>query len=150
MSTSHAQISVARGWVWGSGLSPPNYIDCNVFEISSHVIATWFGALKPSFTRSWIEVLLKSFVVRCFFEKTKMKAFVGCCTCHAIWWGRKEMLLTVVNLFSTVKNLPFLLYPNRSGIPEMAKFSILFHKIVGVFSRNFLVKSFSFFIKKLN
>jgi hypothetical protein len=40
--------------------------------------------------------------------------------------------LPVVTFSSTVKNVLFLLYPNRSGVPNELMFSILVHKILGV------------------
>jgi len=139
----HSRVGVGRR------ASPPNYSIDKYFCISSNDDATWFGVLNPSFTRSWIDVLLKSFVVRCLREKTMIKALPGCCVCHAIWCGRNEIEFTFVNLASTVKKCMFLLYPNRSGTPGTARFSILFHKISGVCNRNFLIKSFSFFMFKI-
>jgi hypothetical protein len=40
--------------------------------------------------------------------------------------------LYFVTFSSTVKNVLFLLYPNRSGVPNELMFSILVHKILGV------------------
>jgi len=39
------------------------------------------------------------------------------------------MELTLLTLSSTVKNVPFLLYANRSGVPKLLKFSILVKEI---------------------
>ena len=68
----------------------------------------------------------------------KIKLFFGCCTCHAIWCGENRIFLPFVTFNSTVKNVPDLLYPNRSGIPGRLRFSILFHIICGVFALSFL------------
>ena len=129
----------------GTRAPPPHYNDMRYLFISSNDNATWLGAWCPCFRRSWIDVLLKSFVVRCLCEKSKMKAFTGWRQCHAIWWGLKFTELTFANLVSNVKKVWFLLYPSRSGRPATAKFSTLSHVIWGVDDFNFLIKSFSFF-----
>ena len=61
----------------GTRAPPPHYNDMRYSFISSNDNATWLGAWCPCFRRSWIDVLLKSFVVRCLCEKSKMKAFTG-------------------------------------------------------------------------
>ena len=68
----------------------------------------------------------------------KIKLFFGCCTCHAIWCGENRIFLLLVTFSSTVKNVPDLLYPNRSGMPGMLRFSILFQIICGVHALSFL------------
>ena len=68
----------------------------------------------------------------------KIKLFFGCCTCHAIWCGENRIFLPFVTFSSTVKNVPELLYPNRSGMPGRLRFSILFQIICGVNSLSFL------------
>ena len=51
----------------------------------------------------------------------------------AIWCGENVTLLPLVTFSSTVKNVPELLYPNRSGVPKLLVFSILVQLIFGVF-----------------
>ena len=68
----------------------------------------------------------------------KIKLFFGCCTCHAIWCGENFNFLLFVTFSSTVKNVPDLLYPNRSGMPGRLMFSILFQIICGVNALSFL------------
>ena len=69
---------------------------------------------------------------------TKINVFLGCTKCHEIWCGENRIFLPFVTFSSTVKNVPELLYPNRSGMPGMARFSILFQIILGVLDFNFL------------
>ena len=67
-----------------------------------------------------------------------IKVFCGCATCHAIWCGENLILLPEVTFNSTVKKWPELLYPNRSGMPGMLRFSTLFQIILGVLVLSFL------------
>ena len=69
---------------------------------------------------------------------TKIKLFLGCCTCHAIWCGENLILLLFATFSSTVKNVPDSLYPYISGMPGMLRFSILFQIICGVNALSFL------------
>ena len=69
---------------------------------------------------------------------TKIKLFLGCVTCHAIWCGENRIFLLFVTFSSTVKKWPLAVYPNRSGMPEMLRFSILFQMICGVNALSFL------------
>ena len=68
----------------------------------------------------------------------KINVLCGCCTCHAIWCAENLSLFLFVTFSSTVKNVPDLLYPNRSGMPERLRFSILFQIICGVNALSFL------------
>ena len=61
-----------------------------------------------------------------------MKLLLGCFTWNAIWWGENFKRLLLVTFNSTVKKWPFLLYPNRSGVPNKLVFSILVQEIFGV------------------
>ena len=137
-------ISGVSGWWWTC------YIPSRIREICSQVLASQFAVAKPFVRSSWIVDPLKSFWLLSLREKSKMKELCGWRTCHAIWWGLKLILFTFVNLVSTVKKCPFLLYPNRSGIPTLAKFSILSHRILGVCCLNFLIKSFSILTLKFH
>ncbi len=49
-----------------------------------------------------------------------------------IWYGENRILLPVVTFSSTVKNVPEVLYPNKSGVPKLLVFSILVQLILGV------------------
>ena len=61
-----------------------------------------------------------------------INVFKGWRTWKAIWCGENLILLPVVTFSSTVKNVPELLYPNRSGVPKLLVFSILVQLISGV------------------
>ena len=50
----------------------------------------------------------------------------------AIWCGENVTRLLLVTFSSTVKKWLFMLYPNRSGVPNKLVFSILVHLISGV------------------
>ena len=61
-----------------------------------------------------------------------INVFKGWRTWKAIWCGENVTLLPLVTFSSTVKNVPELLYPNRSGGPTLLVFSILVQLILGV------------------
>ena len=61
-----------------------------------------------------------------------INVFKGCLTWNAIWCGENVTLLPLVTFNSTVKNVPELLHPNRSGVPKLLVFSILVQLILGV------------------
>ena len=61
-----------------------------------------------------------------------INVFKGWRTWKAIWCGENVTLLPLVTFSSTVKNVPELLYPNRSGVPKLLVFSILVQLIFGV------------------
>jgi hypothetical protein len=63
---------------------------------------------------------------------TRINVFSGWRIWKLIWCGERRTELPVVTFSSTVKNVLFLLYPNRSGVPNELMFSILVHKILGV------------------
>ena len=65
-------------------------------------------------------------------SSTMIKVFLGCFTWNAIWCGENLTLLRTATFSSTVKNTPFLLYPNTSGVPKELRFSNLVHRILGV------------------
>ena len=96
---------------------------------------------KPQATSSLIREprnIWKRFEVLGPRASAKIKLLLGCCTCHAIWCGENFNFLPFVTFNSTVKNVPDLLYPNRSGMPGRLRFSILFHIICGVHALSFL------------
>jgi len=76
---------------------------------------------------------------------TRTNEFFGCFTKKAIWWGEKRILLTFVNLSSTRKKFPKLLYPNISGVPNKALFSSLVQLILLLNLLSSRHKSFSNF-----
>ena len=61
-----------------------------------------------------------------------INVFKGWRTWKAIWCGENVTLLPLVTFSSTVKNVPELLHPNRSGVPKLLVFSILVQLILGV------------------
>jgi hypothetical protein len=63
---------------------------------------------------------------------TRINVFSGWRIWKLIWCGERRTELPDVTFSSTVKNVLFLLYPNRSGVPNELMFSILVHKILGV------------------
>ena len=67
-----------------------------------------------------------------------INVLLGCVMWKAIWCGLKRNFLLLVTFSSTVKKWPLVLYPNRSGMPGMLRFSTLFHIIFGVDSLSFL------------
>ena len=96
---------------------------------------------KPQATSSMIREprnIWKRFVDLGPRASARINVLLGCCTCHAIWCGENRSFLPFVTFSSTVKNVPELLYPNRSGIPGMLRFSILFQIICGVYALSFL------------
>ena len=99
-------------------------------EISSPKLQA--SSLKPQAASSLIREPWKSFTSLGPRASAKIKVFCGCATCHAIWCGENLSLLARVIFNSTVKKWPELLYPNRSGMPSMLRFSILFQIIRGV------------------
>ena len=87
---------------------------------------------KPSLNRSSSMDPGTSFRALEPMVRAKINVLWGCVLWNAIWCGenRKELLFVTFN--STVKKCLLALYPNRSGIPGIARFSILFHIILGV------------------
>ena len=63
---------------------------------------------------------------------TRINVFSGWRIWKLIWCGESRTELPVVTFSSTVKNVLFLLYPNRSGVPNELMFSILVHEILEV------------------
>ena len=63
---------------------------------------------------------------------TRINVFSGWRIWKLIWCGERRTELPVVTFSSTVKNVLFLLYPNRSGVPKALKFSNLVQEILGV------------------
>ena len=96
------------------------------------------SSLKPQAASSLIREPWKSFTSLGPRASAKIKVLCGWATCHAIWCGENLSLLARVIFNSTVKNVPEVLYPNRSGMPSMLRFSILFQIIRGVFCLSFL------------
>jgi len=90
------------------------------------------SSLKPQATSSMIREPRKSFTDLGPRASAMINVFCGWATCHAIWCGENLSLLARVIFNSTVKKWPELLYPNRSGMPSMLRFSILFQIIRGV------------------
>ena len=96
---------------------------------------------KPEATISMIREprnIWKRFVDLGPRASAKINVLSGCCTCHAIWCESNLNFLPFVTFNSTVKNVPDLLYPNRSGMPGRLMFSILFQIICGVNALSFL------------
>jgi len=101
---------------------------------------------KPSFTRSSILCPgYKRTSLGSGDPATRTNEFFGCFTKKAIWWGEKRILLTFVNLSSTRKKFPKLLYPNISGVPNKALFSSLVQLILLLNLLSSRHKSFSNF-----
>ena len=99
------------------------------------------SSFKPEASSSMIREprnIWKRFVAFGPRASAKIKLLLGCVKCHAIWCGENFNFLPFVTFNSTVKNVPDLLYPNRSGIPGRLRFSILFHIICGVNALSFL------------
>jgi len=90
------------------------------------------SSLKPQAASSLIREPRKSFTDLGPRASAMINVFRGWATCHAIWCGENLSLLALVIFNSTVKKWPELLYPNRSGMPSMLRFSILFQIIRGV------------------
>ncbi len=62
-----------------------------------------------------------------------MNVLFGCLTWKAIWCGENVTRLLLVTFSSTVKKWLFILYTNKSGVPNKLVFSILVQLICGVF-----------------
>ena len=96
----------------------------------------WVGppARKPPglthFERCCIfTILTVVFLSRFTGRATRMKAPGPWRRCQATWCGENLILLAFDSFNSNVKNVLFLLYPNKSGTPKTAQFSIRSNKI---------------------
>ena len=83
------------------------------------------GYLKPSLTRSCINLPSKSFMVPGPRAWTKIKVFFGCLSWKLIWCGLNLILFAFVVFNSIVKKWPEALQTNRSGVPSKLEFSSL-------------------------
>ena len=95
------------------------------------------SSLKPQASSSRIREPWKSFTSLGPRASAMINVLCGCATWNAIWCGENLSLLALVIFNSTVKKCPELLYPNRSGVPSLLRFSMRVQIILGVLVLSF-------------
>ena len=105
----------------------------------------WVGppARKPPLCCIFATV---AFLSRFTGRATRIRAPGPWRRCHETWCGENLILLAFDSFNSNVKNVLFLLYPNKSGTPKTAQFSIRSNKIPALDFFKSFHKSRSFLI----